>query len=75
MTLLRGSAPGACAARAGLRPKKPAGLSSRAPGLDEHIGTVTAAKLADPAIVNSDPLAGPHVLADPAGSGWSWPGR
>jgi imidazolonepropionase-like amidohydrolase len=33
--------------------------------LDEHIGTVTAGKLADLTIVDGDPLAEPHLLSDP----------
>ena len=33
--------------------------------LDEHIGTVTAGKLADLIIVDGDPLAEPHLLSDP----------
>ncbi len=33
--------------------------------LDEHIGTVTAGKLADLLIVDGDPLTEPHLLSDP----------
>ena len=33
--------------------------------LGEHIGTVTEGKLADLIIVDGDPLADPHLLADP----------
>jgi len=33
--------------------------------LDEHIGTVTAGKLADLTIVDGDPLAEPYLLSDP----------
>ena len=33
--------------------------------LDEHVGTVTAGKLADLIIVDGDPLAEPHLLSDP----------
>ena len=33
--------------------------------LDQHIGTVTAGKLADLTIVDGDPLAEPHLLSDP----------
>jgi imidazolonepropionase-like amidohydrolase len=34
-------------------------------GLDEHIGTVAEGKLADLIVVDGDPLAEPHLLADP----------
>jgi len=39
--------------------------AAEALGLDDHIGTVTEGKLADLAIVDGDPLAEPHLLADP----------
>ncbi len=40
--------------------------AAEALGLDEHIGTVAEGKLADLTIVDGDPLAEPHLLADPA---------
>ena len=39
--------------------------AAEALGLDEHIGTVTEGKLADLTVVDGDPLAEPHLLADP----------
>jgi imidazolonepropionase-like amidohydrolase len=39
--------------------------AAEALGLDEHIGTVAEGKLADLIVVDSDPLAEPHLLADP----------
>jgi imidazolonepropionase-like amidohydrolase len=41
------------------------GTAAEALGLDEHIGTVAEGKLADLTIVDGDPLAEPHLLADP----------
>jgi imidazolonepropionase-like amidohydrolase len=39
--------------------------AAEALGLDEHIGTVAAGKLADLIVVDGDPLAEPHLLSDP----------
>jgi imidazolonepropionase-like amidohydrolase len=39
--------------------------AAEALGLDEHIGTVAAGKLADLVVVDGDPLAEPHLLSDP----------
>jgi len=39
--------------------------AAEALALDEHIGTVAEGKLADLTIVDGDPLAEPHLLADP----------
>jgi imidazolonepropionase-like amidohydrolase len=39
--------------------------AAEALGLDEHIGTVTAGKLADLTVVDGDPLAEPGLLCDP----------
>ena len=41
------------------------GTAAGALDLDEHIGTVTEGKLADLIVVDGDPLAEPHLLADP----------
>jgi imidazolonepropionase-like amidohydrolase len=40
--------------------------AAEALGLDEHIGTVAAGKLADLTIVDGDPLAEPRLMSDPA---------
>ena len=39
--------------------------AAQALGLDEHIGTVTAGKLADLLVTDGDPLREPGLLADP----------
>jgi imidazolonepropionase-like amidohydrolase len=39
--------------------------AAEALGLDEHVGTITAGKLADLTVVDGDPVARPHVLGDP----------
>jgi imidazolonepropionase-like amidohydrolase len=39
--------------------------AAQALDLDEHIGTIAEGKLADLIIVDGDPLADPHLLADP----------
>jgi len=39
--------------------------AAEALGLDEHVGTVAAGKLADLIVVDGDPLAEPHVLSEP----------
>jgi imidazolonepropionase-like amidohydrolase len=41
------------------------GTAAEALGLDEHLGTVAAGKLADLIVVDGDPLAEPHLLSDP----------
>ena len=53
----------------GLTPKEAlisaTSIAAEALGLDEHIGTVAAGKLADLTIVDGDPLTEPHLLSDP----------
>ncbi len=53
----------------GLTPAETLAAATRAAaealGLGEHIGTVTAGKLADLIVVDGDPLAEPHLLGDP----------
>jgi imidazolonepropionase-like amidohydrolase len=41
------------------------GTAAAALGLDEHLGTVAAGKLADLIAVDGDPLAEPALLSDP----------
>ena len=41
------------------------GTAAEALGLDQHIGTVEAGKLADLVIVNGDPVREPRLLAEP----------